>query len=702
MSLVLAVFASGAALTLSPPDDAVPAAAAPQQEEPKLDEDIVVNGRYGGYRVDVSQVGAFRNRALLDTPATVQVVTRALMDAQGVTGLEGALRNTPGITQQTTSPFNTNTFNVRGLQIRADTNYRLNGGLPIINYAPMPVEDKQRVELLKGTSALYYGFATPSGILNLVTKRAGAEPVTTFYADGDSEGGYGGGFDIGRRFGAQDQFGVRINGYASHMESTTDGVSGHRELIAGAFDWQASDRLSLKADLEYYHRSGEEPGGITLPSAVKGVITLPAIPDPSLRFAPEGAPFSTYGVNAMLRASYALGDDWSLRVEGGYAAAHRNRMIATLGSINLATGAGKETITYTPDQLWQNDYGRVELAGSFDTLGLRNELVVGVSRTGIHQDDQKQLRYTTVSQNLYAPVAISIDSLKLSSTTINAGSTNVDTGLYAMDIVHLGGGWQLIGGGRYVDYRTVDATDDYSVHTVTPTAALLFKPSAKTSLYASYIEGLESAGTAPDGTANEGKVMGPQRSKQWEIGGRAELLGAMASLAWFHIDRGLAYTDAATNLYVLNGRAVHQGVEAQLQGRLTRELQVSLAGQYLDAVQKDTGVAAQDGKRVTNTARWSGSAFVEYGPRWLEGFAINGGAYYTGQRYSDALNLASLPGYTTYSLGGSYRWQLADKRRITLRVNGDNITDKRYWATGGTTLYAGQSRTVRASLTLDL
>jgi iron complex outermembrane receptor protein len=161
-------------------------------------------------------------------------LTRSLMDAQNVQGLEAALRNTPGITQQTTSPFNTNTFNVRGVQIRADSNYRLNGGLPIINYAPMPVENKQRVELLKGVSALYYGFAMPSGILNLVTKRAGSQPVTSLYSTADTEGGFGGGFDVGRRFGADDRFGLRINGYGADLQSTTNGVSGHRQLISGA------------------------------------------------------------------------------------------------------------------------------------------------------------------------------------------------------------------------------------------------------------------------------------------------------------------------------------------------------------------------------------------------------------------------------------------------------------------------------------
>lgn len=317
-------------------------------QERRLDEEIVVTGARDGYAVDVVQVGAFRNRGVLDPPTTINVVPRSLLDDQGAQGLDDALRNTPGVTQQTTSPFNTNTFVARGIAVDAQTNYRLNGGLPIINFAPMPIENKERVELLKGASALYYGFANPSGIINLVTKRAGSQDVTTGYALLDAQGGFGGGVDIGRRFGSDGRFGVRINAFGAKTESTTNGVSGNRQMLSGAFDWQASERLSLRADAEYYRRDGEEPGGISLPAAVRGTITLPDIPSPSNRYAPAGAPFKTEGLNLTARADYALAATWSARVEGGISNARRDRLIVALGSINLATGAGRLTLTRTP------------------------------------------------------------------------------------------------------------------------------------------------------------------------------------------------------------------------------------------------------------------------------------------------------------------------------------------------------------------
>ncbi|WP_022675914.1 TonB-dependent siderophore receptor [Novosphingobium sp. B-7] len=698
---MLFLFASAAAASVAAAT-AAPAPAAPDGEDPQaerqLDEEIVVTGRQEApYRAQVVQVGAFRNQSALDTPANVAVITRAMLDDQGAKGLDDALRNTPGITQQSTSPTTSNNFAARGVLLNARTNYRLNGALQIINLGPIPVENKQRVELLKGVSALYYGLSTPSGIVNVVTKRAGDRPVTSLYVDGDAEGSVGGGFDIGRKLGAGDAIGIRINAYGSHIETPIDGVNGYRYLASGAFDWQASDRLSFKLDVEHYRRATDEPGGITLPTAINGVITLPEIPNPHNRYAPVNAPYRTWVTNALGRMDYRLAGTWSVRVEGGYANTRRQRMIANIGKTNLVTGAGTIAATYTPDQEYANLYWRAELAGEAQTLGIRHELLLGYARNRQVQEDQHPQSYAAVKQNLYAPLALPLSALTLTTVRLTAGSVNIDTGLYAMDQAHIGEKLLVIAGVRHVDYRTRTSNTDFALRTWTPTGALVLRPTPKTSLYFSYIEGLESAGTAPDGTTNAGSVLPAVRSRQLELGARAEAGGMLLSLGWFRINRGLAYTDLATNTYVVNGRALHQGIEASVQGTIVPTVSVALAGQYLVARQRQTGVAAQDGKLVDNAPRWSGSAFVNWQPVGALPLGLNAGVYYTGKRFTDVLNQGVLPAYATLSLGASYRLALAAGRTMTLRANADNVTNTRYWATGGSTLYVGAARTLRLS-----
>lgn len=679
-----------------------PAKDTDQNTERALDEDIVVNGqRKDPLKIETVQVGTFRNRSVLETPATITVVPRELLDAQGATDLNDAMRNVAGVMQRNTSPMSAQTFVARGVNLPAATNYRLNGGLQLITFGTLPIENKQRVELLKGVSALYYGISSPSGILNLVTKRAGATPVTTIYASTDIEGSYAGGVDVGRRFGSSGQFGARVNLYAAQQESTIDGVDANRYLASGAFDWQATDRLSFKFDIERYRRNGEEPGGITTPTAVAGVITLPDVPNPHNRYAPAGSPFFSGATNTLLRADYKISDSWSARGEGGIAKAYRGRLVVNFGAINLATGNGTLTGNYSDDQAFQNSYVRAELAGDVDTFGIRHELLFGYARNRQWTADSTQRTYASIRQNLYNPITTDFSALRYTTTVTNPGTLRIDVGGYVLDMAHLTDTLMVIGGVRYVDYRTIAGGKDFTTRTWTPTGGMVFQPTPKTSLYFTYIEGLESAGTAPDTASNAGEVLAPLVSTQIEVGARAEILGAMASIAYFDIDRGNAYTNSA-NRYVLDGRARLRGVEASLQGGLTRDLSVSLTGQYLDALQEDTGTAALNGKLIDNSPHWAGAAFAEYRVPVLAGAAISGGMYYVGTRFVDTQNRGVLPAYTTYSLGGSYRWKMANGTSATFRVNADNLTDKRYWATGGNTLYVGQARTIRGSITIDL
>lgn len=670
--------------------------------ERSLDDQIVVTGKHEApFRAEVVQVGAFRNQSIMDTPASIAVMTRSLLDDQGAIGLDDALRNTPGITQQSTSPTTTNNFLSRGVLMNARTNYRLNGSLQIVNLGPIPLENKQRVELLKGVSALYYGISTPSGIVNVVAKRAGAQPVTSLYVNGDVEGSVGAGADVGRQFGSEKQFGARINAYGSHVETPIDGVNGSRYVVSGAFDAKVTDRLSLKLDVEHYRRATDEPGGITLPTAVNGKITLPAIPDPHDRYAPANAPYRTLVTNALGRADYALSDDWSIRAEAGYANTQRARMIANIAKFNLATGTGTVAATFAGDQEYSNLYWRTEVSGKLDTFGIKHEILFGYARNRQVQELQHTQSYAAYTQNLYAPVTVTLPSLTPTTLKATAGTTNIDTGLYALDLAHIGEKILVIGGVRYVDYATQSTSANYSIRTWTPTGGLVLRPTKKTSLYFTYIEGLESAGTAPDGTVNAGNILAPIKSTQMELGTRLEFGGALLSVAWFHINRGLTYTDLATNTYLVNGRQVNKGIEASVQGNLTRELSVVLSGQYLTAIQRQTGIAAQDGKFIDSTPRWSGSAFAEYHPSILPALGLNAGVYYTGKRFTDVLDQGVLPAYTLLGLGTSYRMPVGRRQAMTFRINADNVTNKRYWATGGSTLYVGLARTVRGSITMD-
>src|SRR5215813_15587870 len=158
------------------PAQAQPTSQRSESDSPTLDEVVVTADRQGSYSADLVQAGSFRGARQLDTPLTVNVIPDALIQAQQAQGLLDALRNTAGISPSQISTVTYSNIAIRGINVENRGNYRLNGILPIVNLVDLPLEDKDRVETLKGASALYYGFTTPAGIVNLTMKRPTADP----------------------------------------------------------------------------------------------------------------------------------------------------------------------------------------------------------------------------------------------------------------------------------------------------------------------------------------------------------------------------------------------------------------------------------------------------------------------------------------------------------------------------------------------
>jgi iron complex outermembrane receptor protein len=121
----------------------------------------------------------------------------------------------------------------------------------------------------------------------------------------------------------------------------------------------------------------------------------------------------------------------------------------------------------------------------------------------------------------------------------------------------------------------------------------------------------------------------------------------------------------------------------------------------LDAEQRNAVNAALIGKIPENTAKRTGSVFVEYKPGYLGGVSVNAGAYYTGSRAVNNENNAYLSGYTIFTAGLKYATKISGYG-TTFQVNAENLGDKLYWSSaGGGLLASGLPRTVKATAKVD-
>ena len=689
-----------------------------QTPEPATDPAAEARGQLGtvtvessattGFVANTVEAGTFRGAGIMDVPATVNTVTREVLELQGAASIYEALRNTAGVTRQQNGGDTFDQLVIRGIAVENRTNYRLNGSLAIPNVSEIPMENKERVEVLKGASALYYGFTTPAGIVNLVTKRAGSTPVSTVGLTLDDRGSAQALVDLGRQFGDQKQYGLRINAAGGRIGSNIDGVDGHRRFVSAAFDWRVNSRLTLKADVENYRKRITEQAGITRLAAVNGVIALPALPNPDKLLGPPWAVFDAEVTNTQLRADYSLGGNWALTVEAGHSEAERDRRLASFSNYNVLTGAGR--ITGNDQSLKQSsDLLRTELFGTFSTGSVQHELTLGAARSKKTQDPIFQRNYGGAGtvQNLYNPVPIGYLPLTARPARPTTGAQeSEELGLYALDRITFSPQWQLVAGLRRTHYESTQGAGAtipslaYDVRKTTPLAALSYRFTPALVGYVSYAEGVEEGEIAPAGTANQNAHMPPGVSKQKEIGLRWLTDGGMLlSGALFDIERPGAYTNSA-NTFVADGRQRYRGLEISAQGRLTRALAWQLSAQSLDA--EFRGINAQyNGKMPENTARQTASAFLSYDIAAVPGLSVNAGAYYTGRRPVDDLNQALIGGNTLFGLGARYVTQLFGKRTLW-QVNIDNVADKRYWAAAGTRLAVGAPRSIKATLKVDL
>ena len=718
VSLALMMTTTALSQTAPPPVD-------PANRTAELEEIVVTADRKNSYSADLVQAGSFRGARQLDTPLTIAVIPQEVLQSQQAQGLLDALRNTAGVTSSQTSPTVYNNLAIRGINVENRGNYRLNGSLPIINLIDLPLEDKDRVEALKGASALYYGFTTPSGVINMTMKRPTPEPYLATTVTYNTHGALGGAVDAG---GTAGKFGARVNGVLASVDSGIDKTHGKRSLISGAFDFKPTDDLTFSLDAEHIYKNVGEPGvyRFTQPPSTAAdpypAITLPKLMDASDNFAPDWAYNRTRATNLLAHANWKINDAWSATVDAGTSKVHRERRFTSFRPDNIVTGDGRLNVGLQSAD-FKNENIRGEIAGAFYTGPFLHEVMFGAARnirdqvnpTSININCLGTVPAGTVGQfpatcayNIYNPRPIPETPLQIVNSPV---SRIEDIGYYAFDRIKFGEWLQLLAGIRKSDYTESNHTTGvvtFQDKPVSYSVGAVIKPKSWISLYGTYIEGLETTPGAPTTAVNAGAQLPATTSKQKEGGIKIEpKKGLLFQAAYFDIERGSTYVNGA-NVYVQDGRARYQGAEFSLTGEVTRDLSVYASALFLDAKQESGAPSTTVGttfsptivgRRIENTPKKTFSVAGEYRlSQWVDGLSITAAAYYTGDRAINALNQAFVPSYTLYDLGVAYRTDVYD-HPTTIRINAQNIANKKYWAsTGGLLLSQGAPGVVKVSI----
>lgn len=256
-----------------PPSAAAPAAPAAAASAPAATElrNVVVSGSAERERDELverrSRSGAlFGDSDLREVPFTVNVITSTEIANKQARTLGQALAGDPAVRNDYggTGAYPTESFNIRGFSI--NSNGMLKDGMPMANQVTQAVENVDQVEVIRGPMGFRYGFVSPGGAINLVSKRPTTENLRSLTLSTDEYGTAQGHLDLGGRAGVDDRFGYRINAVLGEQHNFVRPVNIRRKLLAGSFDFRLTPdtTVNLTADT-YLWNQGPESFHYTVP-----------------------------------------------------------------------------------------------------------------------------------------------------------------------------------------------------------------------------------------------------------------------------------------------------------------------------------------------------------------------------------------------------------------------------------------------------
>ena len=638
----------------------------------------VVSRRGTAVTANEASAGALGDLPLIQTPFSINVVTRELIDKQQGAFVGDVLKNDPSVTVGNVAvPF----LLLRGFSVGTDGT--LYDGLPghggfSDGRAGMQLIDQ--VEVLKGASAFLYGIGAAGslgGIVNYIPKRPDEERLRRIGFGYTSRSLLSADADIGDRFGEGGQFGYRLNLGWRDGEQAVERYGWNQKAAALAFDWRA--RPGLVFNLGFDHVDNHIP---QLPPfyIVAPGLDVPAAPNTKRSAALSWDDFKTRSNNTTLRMDWAFAPDWSVTAQALHNRSERpSTKEARIGLIGNAAGDlllfGGQSASSN-----RNDSAQLLLHGKLDTGPLAHRLTFGLS--GSRQDAYGGFAdFGLFPSNLYQPV----DSPEPATQALDSPHTShvQSKSLLVSDIIAIDTQWSVLLGARRArlevenfDAAGAIASTNSNAKTL-PTAALMFRPTPASLVYLNFARGLEQGGALSP--VDSTRFLPPLLTRQLELGAKLEHGGMAYTAALFDMQRPLETFDAASNQNVQRGQQRHRGIELVANGRLTPELTLVSGLMLLDTRLAETGDTSSEGKRAVGVPRLTANLWGEYRIAALPGLALNAGIYHSGRQYLDGANTQSIPAWTRLDLGASYGTRVGGVP-TSLLLNIENATDKHYWA----------------------
>lgn len=684
----------------------------------------------GGQVATGGRVGMLGNKDVMDTPFSVTNYTNKLIQDQQARTLNDVMANEASVIIGTKGGGRNDWWTFRGFPVQTyGASNSLNGlpGMAPLNY---PSTDFiERVEVLRGPNTLLKGttmngMAALGGTVDLVTKKAGDQPLTQLTTRFMSESQLGVHADVGRRFGLNKEFGIRVNGSVDGGDTPVDTQHSKFGTTAVNLDYRG-ERVRVSADFAHQSSRLSASSSTLTINGVSGVLAslteVPETPSNNIPFSPSWAEGKHEATLGMVQGEVDILDNVT-----AYAAVGKQRYKATAtdddlllldssGSVGIRAARFRDQTDVLSMQGGVNAKINTGAVGHALSLNLsRIEWKYGstpLSRAGAGAGNIIPVG------SLYNPVFPATPIYPSDQELLPAIHTKSSSIAIADTISFMDDRIQFVAGVRYNEIEshsfqfssTNIQSTAYKSSKWSPSFALVVKPWQNVSLYANYIQALEVGSTVSSRYANAGEVFPPYTSKQYEAGIKVDWGSVTTTLAAFQIAQPstMSVPDAAGGLpaLTLEGEQRNRGIELTAYGEPFKDVRLLGGVTFMEAIQTKND-NDRNGWRAANTPRVRAVIGAEWDTPFISGLTLTGRLTHTGNVV--ALNRRpdlTIPSWTQFDLGARYTFKSGwNNKPVNIYFNVDNVFNERYWKashpTAGNLLRSDQ-RTFRLSATMN-
>jgi iron complex outermembrane receptor protein len=652
----------------------------------------------------------------MDTPQSVQVIGSEIIEQQQAIRLSEVLKNANGVYVGSARGGAQESFFSRGYDMSANNMFK--NGFRYNSGSIPDVASLDKVEFLKGGSALLYGNVAPGGILNLVTKTPSFKSGGEITMQAGSYAYYKPSVDF---YGPLNKsIAYRFTGSYENSESFRDVVKKERYYINPSFLFNVTDKTQITVQGDYLNDDWTPDFGT-------GAIGTEIADVPRSNY--YGTLWSngkTKSASASVLLNHDFNKNWKLnfnsslqnydRTSFGTERIQIDPKAVPYGNFNRPLGQNKNLEQILGDQL--------SLQGNFNTGSIKHQLF-----TGVDWENSYATAYTygflekgadgklLYPGGVYDAVNIFTFDSSSQKNIIPVGTATkivkTDTnrfGIYAQDLISFTDQIKVLAGIRWSWQEAQANTHDLTKNPVTisegdkrldnafsPKIGLVYQPTKDMSLFASY----SNSFTPNTGTTVDLQPIKPSIIDQYEAGVKKDFWKGvlstnvtvyqitnsnLAQTAEFKAD-GTINTD--TNVKTLNGETKSKGVEIDITARPIKGLNIIAGYSYNDMrYSKTSGLNGSfiEGDRLVRTPANTAnlSFFYTLPSGMLKGISFGAIGNYIGDRLGgwndqydntkpDGINHREIPleGYTTLDLSAGYTW-----KKFSILCKLSNVTNE--------------------------